>query len=171
MKRGIAESYNRLVNAFVIACDTCIVGGLFHRFYHWAQDTAWEKTLQASEFQIVATLMLCYLLCAMHTGVILYRRKVFAYEVLTRVTKNVVFFAILGGGILQLGGYMDAWSKLFLAYLLAVLVCVSVFRLGLRMLIKAYRTKGGNLRYVVLVGSTDNNRELYQELTSQSWAG
>ena len=69
MKRGIAESYNRLVNAFVIACDTCIVGGLFHRFYHWAQDTAWEKTLQASEFQIVATLMLCYLLCAMHTGV------------------------------------------------------------------------------------------------------
>lgn len=45
MKRGIAESYNRLVNAFVIACDTCIVGGLFHRFYHWAQDTAWEKTL------------------------------------------------------------------------------------------------------------------------------
>lgn len=50
MKRGIAESYNRLVNAFVIACDTCIVGGLFHRFYHWAQDTAWEKTLQASEF-------------------------------------------------------------------------------------------------------------------------
>ncbi len=171
MKRGMAESYNRLVNVFVIACDTCIVGGLFHRFYHWAQDTAWEKTLQASEFQIVATLMLCYLLCAMHTGVILYRRKVFAYEVLTRVAKNVVFFAILGGGILQLGGYMDAWSKLFLAYLLAVLVCVSVFRLGLRMLIKAYRTKGGNLRYVVLVGSTDNNRELYQELTSQSWAG
>ena len=96
----------------------------------------------------MATLMLCYLLCAMHTGVILYRRKVFAYEVLTRVTKNVVFFAILGGGILQLGGYMDAWSKLFLAYLLAVLVCVSVFRLGLRMLIKVYRTKGGNLRYV-----------------------
>ena len=66
---------------------------------------------------------------------------------------------------------MDAWSKLFLAYLLAVLVCVSVFRLGLRMLIKAYRTKGGNLRFVVLVGSADNNRELYQELTSQSWAG
>ena len=122
MKRGMAESYNRLTNAFVIACDTCIVGGLFHRFYHWAQDTAWEKTLQASEFQIVATLMLCYLLCAMHTGVVLYRRKVFAYEVLTRVTKNVVFFAILGGGILQLGGYMDAWSKLFLAYLQTVLV-------------------------------------------------
>ena len=56
MKRGMAESYNRLVNVFVIACDTCIVGGLFHRFYHWAQDTAWEKTLQASEFQIVATI-------------------------------------------------------------------------------------------------------------------
>ena len=48
---------------------------------------------------------------------------------------------------------MDAWSKLFLAYLLAVLVCVSVFRLGLRMLIKAYRTKGGNLRYVEIPDS------------------
>ena len=59
---------------------------------------------------------------------------------------------------------MDACSKLFLAYLLAVLVFVSVCRRGLRVLIKAYRTNGGNLRYVVQVRSTDINRDLYQEL-------
>lgn len=34
-----------------------------------------------------------------------------------------------------------------------------------------YRSKGGNVRYVVLVGSADNNLELYHELTDQDWTG
>lgn len=37
--------------------------------------------------------------------------------------------------------------------------------------LKRYRSKGGNLRYVVLVGSSENNRELYYELTTQDWTG
>ena len=171
MRKELSESYDYWVNAFVILGDTCIAGGLFYLFYCLAQGTPWAEKIHAPLFQVGVTLMLCYALCAMYTGVVLFQRKVFAYEVLTRVAKNMILFSLLGGAILRLGGYVEVFSWFFLTYLLTVMLGVTIFRLAMRMAIKAYRSHGGNLRFVVLVGSTDNNLELYHELTAQDWAG
>ena len=69
------------------------------------------------------------------------------------------------------GTLHGAWSKLFAGYLATLLVCLAAFRLTLRYLVKSYRSRGGNLRFVVLVGSYENNVELYRELTEASYAG
>ena len=39
MKKELSESYDYWVNAFVIAGDSCIAGGLFYLFYCLAQGT------------------------------------------------------------------------------------------------------------------------------------
>lgn len=63
------------------------------------------------------------------------------------------------------------WKPTYILYVLTILILISAYRLLLRFAIKKYRTKGGNLRFVVLVGSGSNMRELYHELTDQSWVG
>ena len=164
-------TYKRMVNTMVIITETLICGGLFGLFYSWAQGSSWEKTMGVPQTQIMLTLMLCYFITAINTGVSLYNRKVYAYRIVGHVVQNMFVFAILAGCILTVGHYTDAWSKLFAGYLATLLVCLAVFRLTLRYLVKSYRSRGGNLRFVVLVGSYENNVELYRELTEASYAG
>lgn len=164
-------TYKRMVNTMVIITETLICGGLFGLFYSWAQGSSWEKTMGVPQTQIMLTLMLCYFITAINTGVSLYNRKVYAYRIVGHVVQNMFVFAILAGCILTVGHYTDAWSKLFAGYLATLLVCLTAFRLILRYLVKSYRSRGGNLRFVVLVGSYENNVELYRELTEASYAG
>lgn len=167
--KDYSETYNKLVNAIVIAGDMMICGAVF-LVTVWLKE-GYTEILTKQNMQIVMTLMLCYGFCAAHTGVILYRRKAYAYEVVTRVVKNVVYFGIIGGLILTLGHYINALTFMFIGYLLTVLVLISGYRLLLRYAIKRYRTKGGNLRFVVLVGSGSNMRELFHEMTDYKWVG
>lgn len=167
--RNYSDSYNRLVNAIVIAGDMLICGGGFLIFSMLKTGDA--DILTKQNVQILLTLMLCYGICAAHTGVILYRRKAYAYEIITRVVKNVIYFGVIGGLILTLGHYINALTFMFIGYLLTVLVLIASYRLLLRYAIKRYRTKGGNLRFVVLVGSGSNMRELFHEMTDYKWAG
>lgn len=167
--KDYSGTYNKLVNAIVIAGDMMICGAVFLATV-WLKE-GYTEILTKQNMQIVMTMMLCYGFCAAHTGVILYRRKAYAYEVVTRVVKNVAYFGIIGGLILTLGHYINALTFMFIGYLLTILVLISGYRLLLRYAIKRYRTKGGNLRFVVLVGSGSNMRELFHEMTDYKWAG
>ena len=71
-------TYKRMVNTMVIITETLICGGLFGLFYSWAQGSSWEKTMGVPQTQIMLTLMLCYFITAINTGVSLYNRKVYA---------------------------------------------------------------------------------------------
>ena len=88
-----------------------------------------------------------------------------------KVLRSTICFGILSGVVLELGRFMDAWSYFYLTFLGLLFISLSVFRILMRWGLKRYRSKGGNLRYVVLVGSSGNNRELYYELTTQDWTG
>ena len=128
------------------------------------EDTPWHKILQAPHLQVILTVMLCYFVSAMQIGVVLYRRKVYAYQILGKVLRSTICFGVLSGVVLELGRFMDAWSYFYLTFLGLLFISLSVFRILMRWGLKRYRSKGGNLRYVVLVGSSENNRELYYEL-------
>lgn len=136
-------SYKRMVDTAVIITETLICGGMFGLFYSWSQGSSWEKSMGVPQTQIMLTLMLCYFVTAINTGVVLYNRKVYAYRIVGRIIQNICVFAILAGCILTVGQYMDAWSKLFAGYLATLLVCLTAFRLFLRYLVKNYRSRGG----------------------------
>lgn len=165
------DSYNGWVSLFIVTIETLITGGLFDLLFLATENTPWHNTLMAPHLQVILTVMLCYFISGMQIGVVLYRRKVFAYQILGKVFRSTVFFGIMSGIILGVGKFMDTWSFFYLSFLLLLCVCLAVFRILARWVLKKYRSKGGNVRYVVLVGSSENNRELYYELTSQDWTG
>lgn len=165
------DSYNGWVSLFIVTIETLITGGLFDLLFLATENTPWHNTLMAPHLQVILTVMLCYFISGMQIGVVLYRRKVFAYQILGKVLRSTVFFGIMSGIILGVGKFMDTWSFFYLSFLLLLFVCLAVFRILVRWVLKEYRSKGGNVRYVVLVGSSENNRELYYELTSQDWTG
>jgi Undecaprenyl-phosphate glucose phosphotransferase len=172
MKDKLA-SYNRLVETIVIVTEIFICGLLF-RFLDWfTGDMQWSEvqTGEASASQIMLTLMLCYALCAVHSGVALYRRKVHPFQILKRVLENMFLFTILGGLVLTVGNYMDIWSLFMLEYLFLLFLCLVLFRFSLRLLIKFYRMRERHKRFVVLVGSTDNNLEIYHEMSGNGDTG
>lgn len=165
------DTYNGWSSLFIVTCETLITGALFYVLFLATENTPWHQILKAPHLQVILTVMLCYFVSAMQIGVVLYRRKVYSYQILGRVLRSTVFFGILSGVILRLGDFMDSFSYFYLTFLILLFLCLAIFRITMRWGLKKYRSRGGNIRYVVLVGSSENNRELYHELASQSWAG
>lgn len=117
------------------------------------------------------TLMLCYALCAIHSGVVLHRRKVHSLQIWKRVLENMFLFVLLGGLVLSVGKYADIASLFMLEYLFLLFLCLVSFRFTLRLLIRLYRMSKKHTRFVVLVGSTDNNLEIYHEMSGSEDTG
>ena len=169
--KSITHNYNKFVNIMIVTLETMICGGLFWFITEYAERTRWEKIITSSDTQVTLMVMLIYALCASAVGVVLFKRKVYAFEIISKVTNIMLFFGITSFVILQIGKFMDAWSYLYAAFLLTLGFALCVERLTLRFIVKRYRTMGGNLRFVVLVGSSRSICELYEELTDENWAG
>lgn len=58
-----------------------------------------------------------------------------------------------------------------LEYLFLLFLCLVSFRFTLRLLIRLYRMSKKHTRFVVLVGSTDNNLEIYHEMSGSEDTG
>jgi hypothetical protein len=111
MKDKLA-SYNHLIETFVIVTETFLCGLLFLLFSKLSNEMQWDS-LQVggiTVLQIMLTLMLCYALCAIHSGVVLHRRKVHSLQIWKRVLENMFLFVLLGGLVLSVGNYADIAS-------------------------------------------------------------
>ena len=171
MDKKYFDSYNQWVNFFIVGCETLLTGIVFYFYYCFMDETPLYKSANAPLIQILLIMMLCYFIAAIQVGVVLYKRKIFSFQIISKVFKNIIGFGVLAGLILYAGNFMDTWSYFYLYFLTSLFVVMAVFRLTLRRLIKMYRRRGGNLRYVVLVGSTENMTAIYQELTAQDYTG
>lgn len=66
---------------------------------------------------------------------------------------------------------MNICSLFFPAYISTLFLLLSLFRLTFRDILKRFRSQEKNIRYVVLVGSTSNNIEMYHELSDDPSTG
>lgn len=169
--RNYTHNYNSFISSVLICTETIICGALFWFMTQYAEETRWEKLIVASEIQTILTVMLIFALSDSIVGIVLFKRKVFAFEIIGRISRTMCLFSIASFVILQIGHFMDAWSYLYALFLIILWLSLSVERLILRYIVKRYRTKGRNLRFVVLVGSSRSMNELYHEMTEQDWSG
>lgn len=116
MKDKLA-SYNHLIETFVIVTETFLCGLLFLLFSKLSNEMQWCRLGGITVLQIMLTLMLCYALCAIHSGVVLHRRKVHSLQIWKRVLENMFLFVLLGGLVLSVGKYADIASLFMLEYL------------------------------------------------------
>ena len=163
--------YNSLIQAIVIAGDLCLCNGLFYALYYWKEIHSNPLPHHASLTQILITLSLCYLMCTIRGGVILHRQKVRNFQIVLRVFRNIFYFSIISGILMTMGNYIDVISSFFAIYVSALFIILSVYRLSFHSFLKAYRNRKFRLQYVVLVGSTTNNIELYHELADDPTSG
>ena len=125
MKDKLA-SYNHLIETFVIVTETFLCGLLFLLFSKLSNEMQWDS-LQVggtTVLQVMLTLMLCYALCAIHSGVVLHRRKVHSLQIWKRVFENMFLFVLLGGLVLSVGKYADIASLFMLEYLFLLFLCL-----------------------------------------------
>lgn len=128
MKDKLA-SYNHLIETFVIVTETFLCGLLFLLFSKLSNEMQWDS-LQVggtTVLQVMLTLMLCYALCAIHSGVVLHRRKVHSLQIWKRVFENMFLFVLLGGLVLSVGKYADIASLFMLEYLFLLFLCFVPF--------------------------------------------
>lgn len=124
-----------------------------------------------SLFQGMILVTLCYLLCNMHSGVILHRHVVRPEQIMVRVLRNMVPFILFSVCVLLLFNFHYSHCRLFgLFYIVLIFVIVS-YRLIFRYILELYRKKRGNVRQIILVGGHENMQELYHAMTDDSTSG
>ncbi|WP_299231559.1 undecaprenyl-phosphate glucose phosphotransferase [uncultured Bacteroides sp.] len=165
------KSYRNIAFTTIMVCETVMCGLLFYGFSYFTDNTVWEKAMNAPKIQVTVLIMMIYALSVVLNGVVVYDRKTYLYEVIKKVISTNVCFALAGYIILTVGQFMDSWSYMFVGFLVSTCVASTLFRIAVRKTIKNYRSKGGNLRFSVLVGGSKSMAELYEELTIQKWAG
>ena len=171
--RDILASYNRFFGTIVITCEILFCGLLFHLLLKWMPESLITglNLVSVSENHVLFILMLCYAVCAFHSGVVLYMRKVKRAQIVSRVLENIFLFIILAGVILTVGSYLSVFSWFMFVYVLLLLACFLLFRTGLRKVVLIYRKRRADMRFVVLVGSSSNNLEIWNEISSYEGTG
>lgn len=163
--------YNSIIKACDLLGELCICSGLFYIFYLWAIYRGKYTELTATLPQVLIIIILCYLICSIQGRVVLHLRKIYPYQIIMCVFRNVFYFSILTGTVLSVGKFMNICSLFFPAYISTLFLLLSLFRLTFRDILKRFRSQGKNIRYVVLVGSTSNNIEMYHELSDDPSTG
>ena len=114
---------------------------------------------------------LAYLFAAGTKSVILHHRKVRAYQIISKVSRNMLLYTVFLFIIFYPGQRVDLYTNEFITFILSSFVTITLYRLSLRELVKASRRKGNNLRHIVIVGAKYNTAKLYKELTEDRSTG
>lgn len=144
---------------------------LFIAFSYMWHGLFMERVFSGTLPQILTLLSVCYFACTVSGGVILHRRGIRADQIVLRVLRNVFCFALLSASISILAEFELLSKRFFVYYFLLLTVCLIFYRLFFRFSIQFYRSRGGNFRTVLYMGSTENIAELYHEMTSDTTSG
>lgn len=165
------QRFNKVLKASVIIGDLAILNMLFISF-----NSIWNGLFGYSAYsgtlpQILSLFNVCYFACTVSGGMILHRRGVRADQVVLRVLRNMFYFILLSMSVFTFADFENFAHLFFIQFFVLLTLCLICFRLIFRACIQVYRSKGGNTRSVIYVGSTENIMELYHEMTSDRTTG
>ena len=160
--------YSRFL-VFVVKCGDFVLYNLLFYLLCQTENSAVAPWVSGWALQLIVSFS--YLVAASQNSVILHLRKVYAYQIVMKVVRNTAYFAVISALAFSILQYVRVNSYFYLTYICLCFLMVSAYRLSFSALVKMYRRKGGNLRYVVLVGATTSNLELYHEMMDDSFTG
>lgn len=160
------ERYDALVKTIVMVGDLLICNLLFH-----AACSLDGVNGQSSVLQSHLLVSAIYFGCTIKGGIILHKKKVRNFQIVTTVLRNIFYFSVITTLLLEFGGFAMPSRNFYVAYLLCMWAGITCFRLGVRSLIKFYWKKIRHRNGVVFVGSTENNVALYHELADDPSIG
>lgn len=164
------QRFNKVLKSCVLLGDLILMNLLFGGLEMVLGSRFWCRDC-GSVFEGMALLSLCYLLCNLHSGVILHRPVVRTEQIMFRVLRNMVPFAMLSICVLSLFQFNFSNSRFFGLFYIALILVIIIYRLTFRHILELYRRGGGNVRKVILVGSHENMQELYHAMTDDPTSG
>ena len=164
------QRFNKVLKSLVLFGDIILLNLLLWGFNLLLGTRFWCIHC-GSIFQGMALITLCYLLCNMHSGVILHRPVVRPEQIMIRVLRNMVPFVFFSVCLLLVFHFHFSHSRYFGLFYVALIIVIVSYRLIFRHFLELYRKKGGNVRKVVLVGSHENMQELYHAMTDDPTSG
>lgn len=164
------QRFNKVLKSLVLLGDLILLNLLLWGFNLLLGTRFWCIHC-GSIFQGMALITLCYLLCNMHSGVILHRPVVRSEQIMIRVLRNMVPFVFFSVCMLLVFHFHFSHSRYFGLFYVALIIVIVIYRLTSRHFLELYRRKGGNVRKVVLVGSHENMQELYHAMTDDPTSG
>ena len=164
------QRFNKVLKSCVLLGDLILLNLLLWGFELFLGSRFWCENC-GSILQGMALITLCYLLCNMHSGVILHRSVVRPEQIMIRVLRNMVPFVLLSVCLLLLFHFEFSHSRLFGLFYIVLIVVIVSYRLAFRYFLELYRKQGGNVRKVILIGSHENMQELYHAMTDDPTSG
>lgn len=163
--KQLTNDRDLLIRNFAITGDFLLLNGLMLLIYYIMShmNALTVASIDMQRYLVLANL--CYVPSVSMFKVVLHNRIVHPEKIIARLLGLVTMHALL---FLAVGSIMKDLhiSRLFIfVFFTSFFIMLTVWRLALRQLVKHHRSKGRNLRTVVLIGDGDNLAELSEELS------
>lgn len=163
--------FNKVIKSIIIIGDLFLLNIIFISLYHGFDYQTLGDGFIHSLPQLLVLLNLVYLLCNYSGGVILHKRIVRPEHIVRRALRNTILHALVFISLISLTDLGNVSARFFICLYSLFYVCLVIYRLTFRYILKKYRKGGGNSRSAVLVGSNSNMAELYHEMTGDPTTG
>ena len=163
--------FNKVIKLIIIAGDLCILNTIFIVLYHIIDVQTLGETFANSLSRLLVLLNLVYITCNYSKGIILHERIVRPERIVTRAIRNTFFHAVVFISLISLADFGTLSARFFVLFYFFFLICLTIYRLTFRQILKSYRRSGGNSRSTILLGDGENMIELYHEMTGNAASG
>lgn len=163
--------FNKVIKLIIIAGDLCILNTIFIVLYHIIDVLTLGETFANSLPRLLVLLNLVYITCNYSKGIILHERIVRPERIVTRAIRNTFFHAVVFISLISLADFGTLSARFFVLFYFFFLICLTIYRLTFRQILKSYRRSGGNSRSTILLGDGENMIELYHEMTGNAASG
>lgn len=163
--------FNKVIKYIIIFGDMCLLNIIFISLYHVFDYHTLGNGFTNLLPQLLVLLNLVYLPCNYSNGVILHERIVRPERIVRCALRNTIFHAVIYICLISLANIGTISARFFISFYSIFFVCLIIYRLTFRFILKEYRKHGGNTRSVILIGSNKNMMELYHEMTGDPTTG
>ena len=134
------QRFNKVLKSLVLLGDLILLNLLLWGFNLFLGTRFWCIHC-GSIFQGMTLITLCYLLCNMHSGVILHRPVVRPEQIMIRVLRNMVPFVFFSVCTLLVFHFHFSHSRYFGLFYVALIIVIISYRLISRHFLELYRKK------------------------------
>ena len=161
---------NQIIKWIVVVIDFLILNGLLYLYR--ANEVFMMGEWSDDKFHVFLLLAnLAMVLAEYRYGTLIYRTRVDAVDMLKRVFQLTTTQVFLSYIILKLIDYHLPVGRLFMLLGPVFAICILIARYIEWYLLKIYRNRGNNTRYVTFVGSDTELLNIYQSLSRDASIG
>ncbi|MDR2234026.1 MAG: undecaprenyl-phosphate glucose phosphotransferase [Tannerella sp.] len=141
--------------------DLFLINILFFVIYK-QMDTFYTSSITPKLKEIVLLLNFCYFFAIYFYPIKIHLSVVFLEKIVQRSFLLITFQSFLFATCLIFLNVGNDSATFIVVYYIASIVCFSLWRVLIRMIVKVYRRKGYNTKNIIIIGAGKNGMELYR---------